>query len=216
MKTNTTHTTEEVLELDVIPEDRLESSHCNSEASKDPLGRNQAQIKIEDQNMKLASYFLGEDVENLNQSRNGDSESGNILKDRLDGVDKMEEDDEGFDNNLDAAVDDQFGFREEDYEELLDSLSLLDRERYAELLRQRHKIEKMKEELRAKWNYDDGLNVNHSQRGAWKVNRRFNTIVSKVEVDEARQKVLDRRYAGKASIEEDQIDSYAKADENSL
>ena len=100
------------------------------------------------------------------------------------------EDDDTFNRGGKAP---DFGFREEDHEQTLQCLSLLDRERYAELLKQKHKIDTIKAELHAKWLEDDGSDVKQSRSSAWNVNRRFNHVVSQAELDESREEVLEKR-----------------------
>lgn len=73
-------------------------------------------------------------------------------------------------------------FNEEDYNEILDRLSLMDRERYVELLRQQHKARKMREALVHADLDDDATALSKSHSVAGGINSKHKNLVSDSEL----------------------------------
>jgi hypothetical protein len=69
-------------------------------------------------------------------------------------------------------------FNEDDYQERLDKLSLMDRYRYLELLKLKHKYSNMKADLKRADELDDSGDTNAAKSTAWGINVQYNSIVS--------------------------------------
>lgn len=108
----------------------------------------------------------GKNMQTINEEDNEGSLNGS-----LPGLDAI------FDNNgieetrMDTDVD--YGlhdFNEDDYQERLDKLSLMDRDRYLELLKLKHKYSNMKADLVRADQEDDSGDNNAAARTAWGIN----------------------------------------------
>lgn len=96
--------------------------------------------------------------------------------------DRLEENDQS--HNMDFGNPDVVSvdsFNEEDHAEILDKLSLMDREGYVELLRKRHKMKKMREELVLADLDDDKSNLTRSKDIAANINTKHKKLVSEPE-----------------------------------
>lgn len=82
-------------------------------------------------------------------------------------------------------------FDEEPFSHILDALSLMDRDRYLELLKKRHKIQKMRKELVLADLDDDGTDLKHSKDIAGHINENHKSIVGNQALGEERTKLED-------------------------
>ena len=70
-------------------------------------------------------------------------------------------------------------FDEQNYTETVDKLSLMDRERYLELQKQKHRLQRMRADLVQADLDDAGLDLKASAANAWNINERYNKIVAR-------------------------------------